>query len=90
MAMQIEKTLESGVTLMYHRVTRVRIDYPNKSAEVEVASYINKAARDEGKKPVMYFTHVVEGDIVLSGDARAISYQALSSDSQEYSGAIEV
>ncbi len=90
MAMQIEKTLESGVKLEYHRVTRVRIDYPKNEADVEVSSYINKAARDDGKQPVMRFMHTIEGDIVQSGDARAIAYQALVTEGQEYEGAVEV
>lgn len=50
MAVQKTRLLASGASANYHRIGRFTYDGSN--IEGEIHSFINKAARDEGKKPI--------------------------------------
>ena len=79
MALQKSKTLPSGVTADYWRVTRVTLDVVNESALVVLSLYVNKAARDAGMQPVQSFDYAFPfAPFVADADARSVAYEVIA------------
>ena len=82
MALQKSKTLPSGVTADYWRVTKITLDVVNESALVVLSLYVNKAARDAGMQPVQSFDYAFPyAPFVADADARSVAYTVIASPS---------
>jgi hypothetical protein len=53
MAIQLTKTIDSGASGEYWRIVKITVDIESNYSEVNVGLYIDQAARDAGKNPLM-------------------------------------
>jgi len=54
MALQKNIESQSGAIATYHKIMENSIDWVQKAAVITMASYVDKAARDSEKAPLMY------------------------------------
>ena len=75
MALNLTKTLPTGVVLTYHRILSARIDYDTNRVEMQIGSYISEEARRSGKTPVEILqTSIALGGETIASDPRAWIY----------------
>ena len=77
--MAILKTLEqpNGTVATYHRIIRGTVDFTTGYTTIEWESYLDKAARDAGKRPITAGSVIFESMPSWSGDPRLWAYAEL-------------
>ena len=61
MALKKKLPTEFGVDANYHKVSITAVDWHKKQARIETLGFIDEAARDEGKQPVLLCGFDCEG-----------------------------
>jgi len=79
MALQKSITAENGATANYWKIDRLDIDYETQSIFTAVKLYLDKGARDSGKKPFdeVYEYNALWSQATVSENIRENIYNAL-------------
>jgi hypothetical protein len=68
MALKIDVTSQFGNVCNYHKVTRTIVDWHGKGIQVDVASFVDAQARQDGFEPVMNKSFYWRGEGEFSFD----------------------
>ena len=67
----------TGVAATYHRIVRGSLDFATGWTTLDVASYVDKAARDANKLAISNSVTVIEAMPPFNGDPRDWAYSQL-------------
>jgi hypothetical protein len=89
--MALAKSIDqpTGVAVSYHRVVRGIVDFVTGATTLEVASYLDAAARTAGKTPIGESSLTIPSMPDFNGDPRPWAYAQLKAR-PEWAGATDV
>ena len=89
MALSLTKSLSTGVSAGYFKITKIHADALTGQARVHVNLYLDKASANGGKSPIDTFTYDFPIDVTNFSDLMSAVYTALKAE-PFFSGAADV